>query len=145
MPKPSDLVRWPNYDTSRHTDVLIEEFSGQIGIDDLKHWVDPWPFKARTYGGEQEIRPVRFWLTSNHPPSQWWGGRLKEEDVDALKLRTTASVKCFAWSELPIAHPDRFKDTNSFFEEFKAGHVATCDAGPLAGCIPVTDVPAGIL
>jgi len=49
-PRSADLVRWEGFDPSVHKAVLLEEFDGQIDINDIKQWVDKWPIRFRTFG-----------------------------------------------------------------------------------------------
>lgn len=94
-PKHSDLLRWEGFDPTVHKAVLLEEFTGQIDIDDLKKLLDKWPIRVRTFGGDRVIRPVEFWFTSNVAPHLWWNGRYKDvydQHRRALERRITRSV-----------------------------------------------------
>jgi len=75
LPQYGDLARWDGYRQGYHSVVLIDEFCGQIPVETLNDWTDPYPFDARTFGGVEQIRPKAFIINSNRPPEQWWGGR----------------------------------------------------------------------
>lgn len=90
LPKPGDLTRWDGYDQSQHHTVLIDEFSGQISVEELNDWCDPWPFDARLFNGVMPIRPRAIVICSNLDPASWWPRvRQGNEQFRAFSRRIT--------------------------------------------------------
>lgn len=115
--KHGDPVRWEGFDPHQHSAVLFEEFRGQIDVDSIKEWVDRWPVRVRTFGGDRKVRPEQFWFTSNEDPKRWWECKYldpQSEDRKALNLRTTASVCLHA--------SDDFADAERFYAEYCQAH-----------------------
>lgn len=116
-PGTGDLVRWEGFDPSVHTAVLLEEFRGQIDIDTIKEWLDRWPVRVRTFGGDRVVRPLQFWFTSNEDPRQWWNGKYahdQNQDGEAFRRRITASVQ--------FHKANGYGDAERFFQEYSAHH-----------------------
>lgn len=74
LPHRSDLLRWPGFVPGLHTTVLIDEFNGQIAIQDLNRICDRYVFWARTFGGNIQIRPYVIVICTNLDVGDWWGG-----------------------------------------------------------------------
>lgn len=52
--------------------VLIDEFTGQIGITNLLRWIDKYPCRVEEKGGDQPLKAIRFWICSNTDPREWY-------------------------------------------------------------------------
>lgn len=120
-PKYGDLVRWEGFDPAVHTDVLLEEFTGQIEPDEIKQWVDKWPVRVRTFGGDRVVRPLRFWFTSNEHPHAWWKGAYRSSNNvhrQALDRRTTRSERLYLRDDPSI----RYVDSDTFFSWYCQDH-----------------------
>jgi len=53
-------------------DVLIDEFTGQIGITYLLRWLDKYPCRVEEKGGDFPLKALRFWICSNTDPRDWY-------------------------------------------------------------------------
>lgn len=130
LPERGDLVRWEGFDPTVHQAVLLEEFRGQVDVDTIKKYVDKWPVRVRTFGGDRTVRPLQFWFTSNLDPREWWDGTLRYDwhpDRAALNRRTTATVLL----DTPTTNPDgslSYHHAERFFREYTAHH-GPCAAG----------------
>lgn len=52
--------------------IIIDDFYGWIPYDLLLRLLDRYPFRAHIHYGSVEILATRFWITSNHSPSEWY-------------------------------------------------------------------------
>lgn len=69
--------------------VLIDDISpvnSAFWIAYLKQWTNPYPFYAETKGGNIDIRPQKFVITSNYTLKQVWPF-LSQNDEDAMLRR----------------------------------------------------------
>lgn len=68
------------------SNVVIDEFRGDIGISHLLRWLDRYPVSVETKGSSTPLRATKFWITSNLDPRQWYPD-LDEETKQALLRR----------------------------------------------------------
>lgn len=66
--------------------VIIDEFRGIINISHLLRWLDRYPVRVETKGSSQPLLAVKFWITSNLEPSQWYP-ELDAKTLEALLRR----------------------------------------------------------
>jgi len=71
--------------------VVVDEFTGQVGIEHLLKWFDRYPCAVEIKGGQVFLNTKRWWLTSNIDPNQWYPLILEEQRV-ALRRRFTNVV-----------------------------------------------------
>ena len=62
---------WDGY--RGQTNVVVEEFDGFIHITHLLKWFDRIPCGVEIKGGTVPLRAIKFWVTSNVAPEDWWG------------------------------------------------------------------------
>lgn len=82
--KSSSNKWWDGY--QGQTNVIIDEFDGQIGITHLLRWLDKYPCSVEVKGGTVPLRACKFWITSNKPLDDWYL-EAPCAQVDALKRR----------------------------------------------------------
>lgn len=75
---------WDGY--SGQPNVVIDEFRGDIGINNILRWLDRYPVSVETKGGSVALRATQFWFTSNIDPRSWYPD-LDEETKRALLRR----------------------------------------------------------
>lgn len=75
---------WTGYKGSPN--VIIDEFRGSIDIAHLLRWLDRYPVLVEIKGGSVVLRAVRFWITSNIHPREWYP-EIDEETRNALLRR----------------------------------------------------------
>lgn len=68
--KSSTTKWWDGY--RGQPNVIIDEFDGQIGIIHLLRWLDKFPTIVEVKGGSTPLCAVRFWITSNQHPTEWF-------------------------------------------------------------------------
>lgn len=61
---------WCGYQGQGH--VVIDEFRGSIDIAHLLRWLDRYPVLVEVKGGSRPLCAVKFWITSNVDPRQWY-------------------------------------------------------------------------
>jgi hypothetical protein len=75
---------WTGYKSEE--DVVIDEFRGNISIDYLLRWFDRYPVSVETKGSSRPLMAVRFFITSNLHPRDWFQG-LDPLTYEALERR----------------------------------------------------------
>lgn len=87
-PKIPSTKFWDGYNGQDH--VVIDEFTGQIGIEHLLRWCDRYPVSVETKGSATVFRAKKIWITSNIDPRDWYP-QAPESQKEALlrRLRIT--------------------------------------------------------
>lgn len=83
-PKIPSTKFWDGYQDQPN--IVIDEFTGQIGIEHLLRWFDRYPVTVETKGSACVFRATRIWVTSNIDPRQWYPNA-PEAQVEALMRR----------------------------------------------------------
>lgn len=84
--KTSSNKWWDGY--RGETNVIIDEFDGQIGITHLLRWLDKYPCRVEIKGGSLPLRASKFWITSNKPIELWYDEKgATIEQIAALRRR----------------------------------------------------------
>lgn len=65
------------------TDVIFEEFNGQIPFRQFLRLLDKYPCQVQTKGGSKYWVARRIWITSSVHPSQWYA-TLEEKSEGSL-------------------------------------------------------------
>lgn len=68
--------------------VVIDEFTGMIGIEHILRWLDVYPVSVEVKGGSVPLKATRFYLTSNKPVETWWPDATPSQ-IAAIKRRLT--------------------------------------------------------
>jgi len=84
--KPGRTKWWDGYRS--HEDVIIDEFSGSIAIENLLTWTDVYPCQVECKNGATPLFAKRFWITSNLEIEAWYP-EANPEHLRALKRRIT--------------------------------------------------------
>lgn len=92
-PKDPRTKWWCGY--RGQSNVVIDEFRGDIGINHMLRWLDRYPVSVETKGSSTPLSATNFWITSNLDPRQWYPD--VDEETKAALLR-----------RLNITHFDRF-------------------------------------
>jgi hypothetical protein len=71
--------------------VVIEEFTGKIGVEHLLRWLDHYPVSVEIKGSEVPLKAKRFVITSNVDPRDWYPD-ICQEQRDAL-MRRLGTIK----------------------------------------------------
>jgi len=87
-PKIPSTKFWDGY--NGHEQVVIDEFTGQIGIEHLLRWCDRYPVSVETKGSACVFNAKQIWITSNIDPREWYPNA-PESQKEALlrRLRIT--------------------------------------------------------
>lgn len=88
-PKVPATKFWDGY--QGQSNVIIDEFCGQIDITNLLRWCDRYPCIVEIKGSATVLRAERIWITSNLDPSDWYPNAT-EEQRRALRRRFTEVV-----------------------------------------------------
>lgn len=68
------------------SDVIIDEFRGNIGISHMLRWLDRYPVLVETKGSSVPLVASNIWITSNLDPRAWYP-ELDEATLAALMRR----------------------------------------------------------
>lgn len=94
MPVKSGQTLWFN-GYSAQAVVLIDDFKGGFGLDNLLRLLDKYPIQVETKGGMVWFQPNLIILTSNFKEEEWYDYHRRAEHLAALKRRITNRYK---WS-----------------------------------------------
>jgi len=61
---------WDGY--RGQSNVVIDEFRGDIGITHLLRWLDKYPVNVEVKGSALPLCATEFFITSNLHPSEWY-------------------------------------------------------------------------
>jgi hypothetical protein len=75
---------WDGY--KGQTNVVIDEFYGQIGLSHILTWLDNYPVVIETKGGAMPLQAECYWITSNIPVDKWYP-LASSDQLQALKRR----------------------------------------------------------
>lgn len=87
--KSSSSKWWDGY--SGQPNVIIDEFTGVVGIEHMLKWLDRYPCSAEIKGGQVYLKTKSFWITSNLSPEDWYPN-VCDEQKKALRRRLTNVV-----------------------------------------------------
>lgn len=76
---------WTGYNPMKHTAVIIDEFYGWAKWHELLAWLDKYPVQVRVHGAMVDLTCMKFWITSNCDPEQWYN---KLIDAGKVKYET---------------------------------------------------------
>jgi len=99
--KSSTTKWWDGY--RGESNVIIDEFRGQIAVEHLLKWCDKYPTFVEEKGGQQALKAERIWISSNKPIEEWY------PDIDcltlaALKRRVQITVFDAAFQNQEVRH-----------------------------------------
>lgn len=80
---PGETFPFDGYDGE--TEILIDDFYGQLKHHDMLRILDGHQFKVNVKGGHRYAKWTQVFITSNKPPSEWYCAGLSDE----LKRRIT--------------------------------------------------------
>lgn len=69
-PKIPSTKFWDGY--NGQSNVVIDEFTGQVGIEHLLRWCDRYPVTIETKGSACVFATTNIWITSNVDPRLWY-------------------------------------------------------------------------
>lgn len=72
---------------------LFDDFYGQIDIKMMLRLCDRYPLRTQVKGGTAMWRPRKVYITSNHPPDEWWtevGDQTSVAQREAFMRRVTS-------------------------------------------------------
>jgi len=84
FPKDPATKFWDGY--QGHSNVVIEEFRGEINISHMLRWLDKYPVCVEAKHGACVLKAKNIWITSNLHPSSWYPS-LDGVTVNALLRR----------------------------------------------------------
>lgn len=73
--------------------VIIDEFRGGINVAHMLRWLDRYPVLVETKGSSRPLSAIRFWITSNLHPREWYPD-CDEATRDALMRRLRVFEIC---------------------------------------------------
>nr|UOF82859.1 rep protein [Cressdnaviricota sp.] len=82
---------WDGY--RGESNIIIDEFRGQLDISHLLRWLDEYPCVVEVKGGQTPLVSRKWWITSNLHPKDWYPDT-DEETRNAL-LRRLGVLKHF--------------------------------------------------
>jgi len=65
--------------------VLIDEFTGQIGITYLLRWLDIYCCRVEEKGGDLPLKATNFWICSNIAPTDWYPDATAQQRAALLR------------------------------------------------------------
>lgn len=83
-PKIPSSKFWDGYRGQEN--VVIDEFTGEIGITHMLRWLDRYPVTVENKGGGIPLEAKKIWITSNINPTEWYMN-VPRVQVDALLRR----------------------------------------------------------
>lgn len=83
-PKIPSSKFWDGYRGQEH--VVIDEFTGEIGITHMLRWLDRYPVCVENKGGGCPLNASKIWITSNINPLEWYQN-IPRSQVEALMRR----------------------------------------------------------
>lgn len=90
-PKIPTTKFWDGY--RQHSNVVIDEFDGKVGITHMLSWLDRYPVIVEIKGGSVSLACEKIWITSNVDPRNWYNdSNSSEEQRKALMRRFTLCV-----------------------------------------------------
>lgn len=100
-PKIPTTKFWDGY--QGQSNVVIDEFTGQVEITHMLRWLDRYPVLVETKGSGTVLKARKIWITSNLLPENWYSTAPKVQ-VDALMRRLNVTVFKKEWTptETPI-------------------------------------------
>lgn len=75
---------WDGY--HGESNVIIDEFRGQIAIEHLLRWFDKYPCYVEEKGGQLPLQGINWWVCSNVDPRRWYP-EMDQMTLDALLRR----------------------------------------------------------
>lgn len=75
---------WDGYQSQ--TNVILDEFRGDIGISHLLRWLDRYPVNLEIKGSSVPLAATSFWICSNLGPREWYP-MIDNQTMDALLRR----------------------------------------------------------
>jgi hypothetical protein len=78
---------WTGYEG--HKVVLLDDWPGGWGFNDLLRWLDRYPVQVETKGGSVSLLAEDIYITSMRHPEQWYGSEVSKSDYQALFRRFT--------------------------------------------------------
>jgi hypothetical protein len=69
-PKIPTTKFWDGY--RGHKNVVIDEFTGKVGIEHMLQWLDRYPCLVEIKGSCVPLKTQKLWITSNINPSEWY-------------------------------------------------------------------------
>lgn len=81
----------PYYDQNQR--LIINEFNGQMSIEDFLQVTDRYPYDLPVKGGYEKAKYTEVVITSNFHPRRWWKG-ITEVQYEALMRRFTTVIDC---------------------------------------------------
>lgn len=95
---------WDGYRGQQN--VIIDEFAGRIDISYLLTWLDRYPLICEIKGYSMPLEAIRFWITSNLHPTEWYP-EAKPNHLDALLRRCCrGTARCELLDEPYVAPPE---------------------------------------
>lgn len=85
-PKDPCTKYWDGYQGG--SNVVIDEFRGEINISHVLRWFDRYPVNVECKFGAVTLRATRIWITSNVDPREWYPG-VNADTTAALLRRLT--------------------------------------------------------
>nr|WPR18701.1 MAG: replication polyprotein [Chemarfal virus 193] len=82
-PKSPSTKFWDGYQGHKH--VVIDEFTGQIGIEHLLRWFDRYPVLVEIKGSAMVLKASSIWITSNVDPKDWYKDAPPEQVAALLR------------------------------------------------------------
>jgi len=90
-PKIPTTKFWDGYRSHKH--VVVDEFTGQVGITHMLQWLDRYPVLVEVKGSVTPLSVEKVWITSNIDPRQWYNdGNSTEEQRRALMRRFSECI-----------------------------------------------------
>lgn len=112
--KPSTTKWWDGY--RGESNVVIDEFRGQISIEHMLRWFDKYPCFVEEKGGQVALKATKFWVASNLSVEKWFPDA-DPATLAALKRRIHVTEFTNAYK----AQEARHVDAVNHYEEYDPG------------------------
>lgn len=88
--KSSSTKWWDGY--RGEPNIIMDEFTGVIGIQHMLTWLDRYPCAAEIKGGQVPLKSVKWWIMSNIPPSEWYPLEKATTEQQAALMRRLTNI-----------------------------------------------------
>lgn len=116
-PKDPRTKFWCGY--QGQSNIVIDEFRGDIGINSVLRWFDRYPVCVETKGSQVVLKATKIWITSNVHPDDWYP-HLDQTTKEALLRRLNVNVFTEEWlpplPQLPPAGEEPAENMDVIFE-----------------------------
>jgi len=92
--KSSSTKWWDGY--RGESNIVMDEFTGVIGIQHMLTWLDRYPCACEIKGGQVPLKSAKWWIMSNIPPTEWYNDDKATKEQQAALMRRLTNIVHYA-------------------------------------------------